>query len=256
MKEFELNPQATYRLIAITDRAGNDKSQSKDLYRNRINCIATHFHYDEQPCYEGLYRLNMDFVENANGQPCDRGLHTSPVYEVVETADGMAIYTHYSIYIFQEATVKEPVFQDEANLIELYLADDNDYYFEKGYFYDDKKVIHPLKRHLNIGMFYDSVLLDVAGETEWGNYVCRFFPNWREVKFYDTLYHQQDYELPMLIHNTGTTKLRVKFEGMKAEWRIQPGESRRILPFNPEGADGPDLDEFRKALQPLSDAED
>lgn len=252
MKQFELNPQATYRLIAVTDRQGNDKSQSKALYQNRINGIATNFHYDEQPVYEGLYRLNMDFVENAFGQPCERGLHTSPVYEVVETTDGMAVYTHYSVYIFQEATVQEPVFQGEANLIELYLADDNEYYFEKGYLYDEYNVIHALKRYLHLSMFQDSVLLDVTGEANGENYVCRFFPRWGGIEFYDTRYHQQDYELPMLIHNTGTTKLTIRFQGLKAKWTIPPGESKRIIPYDKTGADEPNMNELIQALQPLS----
>lgn len=234
MNKFEFNPMKTYRLTAITDREGNDKSQSNSLYRNRINCIATNFQYDEQPCYEGMYRMTMDFVENAVGQSCNRGLHTSPVYEVVETADGMAIYTHYSVYLFEEADIKEPIFQDEANLIELYLADNDGYYFEKGYLYDEKKVIHTLAPYLNIGMFQDSVLLGVAGEDEWDNYACRFFPQWGGIEFYDTLYHQQDYELPILIHNIGTTKLTVRFQGMKVIWTIPPGESKRIIPYNEE----------------------
>lgn len=256
MKSFELNPNTTYRLIAITDRMGNDKSQTNDMYRNRINCLATNFQYDDISYNKNLHRLTMDFIENAAGQPIKRKLHTSLVYEVVETADGMTIYTHNSIYVFQNAVAKKISFQNVANLIELYLTDDDGYYFELGYLYDENKVVHALTRNLHIGMFQDSVLIDTVDKGKFKDCVCRFFPQWGGIEFYDTLYHQQDYELPILIHNTGTTPLIIRFQGIKAKWTVPPGESKRIIPYNVAGADESNMNEIIQTLQPLPERKD
>lgn len=44
-----------------------------------------------------------------------------------------------------------------------------------------------------------------------------------EVEFYDTLYGQQDYSVPMLIHNCGTIPLAISLEGYGQMGKVDPG---------------------------------
>ena len=71
------------------------------------------------------------------------------------------------------------------------------------------------------------------GDGPESNCVCRYFPN-AKVEFYDTLYGQQDYSTPMLIHNTGKRDLVVGFQMYPYEWKIEPGTSKHIMPYQVE----------------------
>jgi len=140
--------------------------------------------------------------------------------------------------VFEPTTLKEPVFQDEAELIELYLSTGSHDMFCTGYYYDADKNPHELVNHMHVGTFQDSCLImqkDRIGAT-----VCRFFPFPDSIEFYDTIYHQQDYSRRMLIHNAGKTPIQVKFERFPAKWTIQPGDSKIIVPYSTDGVDQED----------------
>lgn len=234
-REFGRNQ--AYQLVAVTDANGVDKVHTRRLYKDRINCIAIDFHYDERPVYEDKYRMNMTFVQTERGLWCKRRLHTSIVLQVEETEKGVKIHTYNSIYVFEKAKLRKVPYQDTADLIELYLSlEDNDY-FGKGFYYDANKQPHELREYVHVGMFQDSVLVGFVPEDELRGYVCRYFPN-EQVEFYSTLYGQQDYSTPMLIHNTGKDDLIVRFQMYPHAWTISPGESKYIKPFEPDGADG------------------
>ena len=236
-ERFEFDPEQAYRLVAVTDKNERDKVHSHVFYEDRFNCVAVNFHYDDFPSHGDKYCMNMKFIQTEDGLWCKRGLHTSTVWEVKETENGVKLITSNSIYVFEKAELNEVTYQDEANLIELYMSLEDDDYFGKGFYYDTEKKPHELREHVHVGMFQDSVLIHFIKEENLQGCACRYFPMGNYVEFYDTLYKQQDYSTPMLIHNTGKKDLPIRFEAYPHVWTIKPGESKRIMPFTPDGAD-------------------
>ena len=225
----------TYRLIDVLDHEGNSKVHTKELYKERVGCIAQNLRKGSfWGSADGEYVVRMDFVQDAEGNWILKGLRTSPVSDIREVDGRLEIHTMYSVYILEEAQLKEPVFLDEEDVIELYLSTEG-YQFAKGFYYDGQRQPHPLASTVHLGMFKDSVLIHKADDPM-GEFVCRYFPKGSNVTFYDTIYGQQDYETPMVIHNTGDIPLRIEFEGFRATWTIPPGESKRIQPFCADGA--------------------
>ena len=233
-ERYEIKETAVYRLISVTDKEGNDKVHERRLYEERIGCLATDFVYDDMGRLEGC-RLHMRFVEDEDGKPISRRLRTSPVSKVEETETGITLYTYNSIYVFENAELKEPTYAEEALLTELYLSTDEDYYFCKGFYYDEEKYPHELLGHIHVGMFQDSVLVSLQENAM--DTVCLFFPYSECIVFYDTIYGQQDYSVPILIHNVGKSSFQVEFEDYPCKWTIKPDESKRIIPYTPTGAD-------------------
>lgn len=235
--KYQFDSQQAYRLIAVTDRDGNDKTYSDELYSCVAGCVARDLRYDERTSYGGLYRMYLNFVQDETGTWINRTIHTSPVCEVKETEDGIAIYTNNSVYRFKKAALMNTPVCSEKNVIELYLSIEENYHFAKGFYCDGDGVAHELSTHIHVGMFVDTVLIGTKDVGVGGDYVCRYY--YRDtIEFYDTLYHQQDYSTPMLIHNTSNHyDLIVRFEGYDKQWTIAPGESKRIVPFSPVGAD-------------------
>lgn len=220
----------TYRLTAILDRQGNRRSESdpkhREFYRSLEGCIA-------QNIREGTYLfsaekiMRVDIIQEPDGNWINRNFHTSPVEEVREIEDGgLEITTMRSVYRFEPAEPKAPVYQDDAELIELYLCEQN-YQFAAGFYYDANKQPHQLKDSVHLGI-QDSVL--IFQSDNFSNCVCRYFPFGSTVEFYDTIYQQQDYSQRILIHNTGTIPLTIHFQGFKDTWTIQPGASQMIMP--------------------------
>lgn len=237
-KRFEFDREQAYKLVAVLDKDGNDKTNSKDLYSNAKGCIAVNLRHDEDFIYDGMWRIYLDFVQDEDGSWINRGIHTSPVYEVRTTEAGIEIHTHYSVYVFEKAKLKDTPICSNQNTIELYLSLDEKYNFAKGFYWDNNGESHELEADIHEGTFVDTVLIGYPEENLWGNYVCRYYLNNRNVEFYDTLYHQQEYNTPMLIHNTSKNKkLTICFEGYDKQWTVLPGDSKEIIPFNPINAD-------------------
>ena len=70
--------------------------------------------------------------------------------------------------------------------------------------------------------------------------MCRFYLRNAAkefIEFYDTLYGQQEYSIPILIHNVGEKDLIIKFEGCSETWIIKAGESNNIIPYVSKGED-------------------
>lgn len=53
--ESEFDRLQAYKLVAVLDNDGVDKVHTRNLYRDRINCIAVDFHYDKRSVYDGKY---------------------------------------------------------------------------------------------------------------------------------------------------------------------------------------------------------
>lgn len=232
-KKFNFNPKQAYRLVAVKTRQGDDKKDP--LYLERLNCVANRLYYDEEPVYghEHLYRMRMHFVENENGQPINRDIHTSVVLDVKETDHGvLKIFTWNSVYILEKAELKEIIYQDAAELIELYLSLEEEYHFARGFYYDKHKKPHELVADVHIGLFTDTVLMRPQEEVQYSQYICRYYYNGSNVEFYSASF-------PMLIHNVGFSPLEIKFEHRSQRWTIQPGE-RKLIASSRKGGDAPD----------------
>ncbi len=85
--EGEFDRLQAYKLVAVLDSDGVDKVHTRNLYKDRINCIAVDFHYDKRPVYDEKYRMNMTFVQTENGLWCKRRLHI--LDEIVKDVDGI-----------------------------------------------------------------------------------------------------------------------------------------------------------------------
>ena len=179
----------------------------------------------------------MYFKRDSRGNYINRNIHTSLVDYVEETENGLKIHTENSIYILEKTVLEHTELLDAANLIELYLSLDDNYYLCKGYYYDFEKKAHELYTNIHVGLMVDSCLIGTIEGRQWGNFICRYFLGGERIVFYDTLYHQQDYSMPMLIHNNGSGNMVICFDGFSETWTIKPGESKRIVPYSSEGAD-------------------
>lgn len=227
-KKYEFAPAEVYRLVGVTDREGKDKSRSCELYSGVAGCVATNLRYDGA-------RMRLDFVQDETGLWINRSIHTSTVEDVQATEEGVTIYTRNSVYRFEKAELKARPVCDEANILELYMSSEERFKFAKGFYRDSEGVAKEIFPHIHVGMFMDSVLLR---EPQTGAYLARYFDRPGTVELYDTIYHQQPYDIPMLIHNTSRKyPLKIRFERCNREWTIASGGNKRIIPFDPSGAD-------------------
>ena len=237
---YEFDPAQAYRLVGVTDREGKDKSRSCELYSSVAGCIATSLRYDGKE--EVPTRMRLDFVQDEAGMWINRSIHTSAVESIQGTDGGLNIYTRNSVYRFVKAEMKKNPVCGEANILELYMSSEERFDFAKGFYCDSEGVANELFPHIHVGMFTDSVLLR---EPQTGAYLARYFDRSGTVEFYDTIYHQQLYDIPMFIHNTSRKyPLKIRFEGFNREWTIAPGGSKRIIPFDPVGADEMKIEKF------------
>lgn len=236
-KKFEFDKEQAYRLVDVTDRERNSKIHANALYSDVEGCVAINLRYDRVPAENGFYRAHLDFTQDSNGQWINRGIHTSAVENVEQTEKGISIQTHNSIYIFEKAVLRETSLCEEKNSVELFLSLDETYHFAKGFYWDEEGKSRELVANIHVGTFVDTILIGFQDDSMWGNYVCRYYYG-DTVRFYDTLYKQQDYSVPMLIHNTSKDKeLIIEFEGYDRQWTIAPQECKKIIPFNAFGAD-------------------
>lgn len=230
--------EKVYRIVGIFDRQGNRRAdvdpRHKEFYSNLEGCHARNIREDTY-FYSGDKIIRIDVIQDPNGNWINRNFKTSPLEEIRELDDGgLEIVTRRSVYRFVPAEIKPPIYQDDAELIELYLCDENSQ-FAAGYYYDGEKQPHTLIGSVHLGTFQDSVMVCLAEEP--GVCTCRFFPMGHTIEFYNTLYGQQDYSRRILIHNTGKSPLVIQFEGFQATWTIQTNESKMIMPFCADGAD-------------------
>lgn len=230
---YAFDVDQAYQLVKVTNADGSTKTSRPDFYNYYMGCRAVRLHFDSQPAFEDKYRLWLHFVQDKNGRWIHRTLHTSIVYKIMETDAGIEVHTHNSIYYLVKTELKEAEYQDEAELVELYLSLDDEENFCKGFFYDSSKEAHELFLRIHVGMFVDTALIG----TKEGIKLCRYYITPEKVEFYDTLYKQQDYSVPMLIHNNGSQNLVICFEFLDLTWTIRPGESERITPYRPIGSD-------------------
>ena len=131
-----------YRLVEILDREGNSRAETdirhREFYQGLVDCIAGNIRKDTS-FRTGLKIMRVDVVQDPTGRWINRNFKTSPQEELRELADGgLEIVTARSIYRFAPGELTPPVYQDAADLIELYLCDEN-WQFATGFYYDSEK---------------------------------------------------------------------------------------------------------------------
>lgn len=235
MYDFDL--EQAYQLVKITNSNGTTKEERPDFYKLYLGCKAVGIQFDSQPDFENKHRLWMHFIQDENGNWIRRDLHTSIVYQINETVDGIEVHTHNSIYYLQKTVLEEPEYREEAELIELYLSLDDNCNFCKGFYYDCNKEKHELFPYIHVGLVVDTALVGIKERIEECDFLCRYYIWPDKIEFYNTIYQQQDYSVPILVHNNGSQNLIVCFEFMNVTWTIKPGESKRIVPYRLDGAD-------------------
>ena len=222
---IRLYEDRAFRLVDVLDYNGQSKADSHDFYREIIGCITNRI-FKCSYGVKGAY-VHMDFIQAPDGRWVSLPMHTSLILDIREEDDRVVIYTANSIYVLEPAEVQEPEPMDVAELIELWLENDG-YQFVKGFYYDENKERHALRNFVHLGMFQDSCLIGLEENPSFT--VCRYFPRFNAVEFYDTLYGQQDYSTPMLIHNAGDDALTIKFEFNPQEWTIAAGGELTVVP--------------------------
>lgn len=230
---FNIDKKDAYRLVDILDHDRKSKVDERALYQDRIGCVAKNLRKREN-FTKNAYCLQMDFVQDAEGNFINRHLQTSTVNDIVLTEDTIEIHTKNSIYVLKLEEVMEPEPLDEEHLIELYLSDDYEH-FCKGYYYDSERQPHALTAQVHVGTLVDSCLLYPADDQT--DDVCRFFLHEHSIEFYKALYGYPKYKERMLLHNCGKTALMVTFQSYDAIWTILPGETKTIVPYCADGAD-------------------
>ena len=236
-EKYKFDPDQAYRLTGVTNANGSKKTERLDFYNKYLGCIVTFINYDEFAYDDGRFRLWLYFKRDPKGKHIHRNIHTSLVNYVEETEFGLNIHTENSTYVLEKTVLEQEIVLDAADLIELYLSMDDNYYFCKGFYYNSEKKAYELYTYIHVSFTVDSCLIGTNEGIQWGNFVCRYYLSGDRITFYNTLYHQQDYSIPMLIHNNGTSDLIICFEGFSETWTIRPGEAKRIIPYNPAGAD-------------------
>lgn len=214
-----------YKLVAILDHQGNSKVSSKPFYENSVGSITDNIEKYTPWGVDG-YCFRLHFAQDAEGRWTNNRLRTSLVTEVREQEGRVEVVTANSIYVLEPAELPEPEPRDAANLIEMWLNNQRSQ-FCKGYYYDAEKQRHELVSDMHLGTTTDSCLISLKEDLS--VIVCRYFPRESSVKFYNTIYRQQDYSTPMLIHNVGDRPLGIKFGSMTCA-TIEPGEEKLIQP--------------------------
>lgn len=226
-----LDRNAAYRLTDVQDHQGNSRVESRKLYRDRVGCLATDLHWEGQT-------LRMVFVQDGAGNWIKRRLHTSTVLGIEEKDGCLAVKTLNSVYLLEPAALPEDLPEeypaasleegDTGELIELYLSEEGNH-FCKGTYWDREGTAHPLAASMHLGMVVDSCLIGDAECME--RFYCRYYVQGpRDIEFYDTLYGQQEYVIPLLIHNCGTIPLEIRFEFGGPEGKVLPGSQLLLRP--------------------------
>lgn len=230
MHDFSFVPTDVFKLTDVRDHAGNSKVDSRDLYRERVNCIAQNIRrIDYELPGKNYSIINMDFIQDGNGNWINLHLRTSPVIDIKEVGETVEIRTSNSIYVMEPATIRPPELRNSKGLIELYLTNEEER-FAKGYYYDCDGQAHELFAYIHVGMVVDTCLIHFAADDVLNGIVCRYYISLDEVEFYNTIYRQQDYSSPILIHNNSAEPMIIKFEWSFSRWEIPPWGEETVFP--------------------------
>ena len=70
----------------------------------------------------------------------------------------------------------------------------------------------------------------------WKAVICKYLPTGACIELNSMIYHQEEYASRIVVHNSGTSPLKVSFERHPEVWTIQPGEAKRLTRQNCDGS--------------------
>lgn len=226
-----------YQLVEILDHQGRSKlevdREVQEKYRRWIGCYTKSMRLNTPYGYEGFECLYVQFEQDSRGVHTSQRLRTSPIQNIETAGDGIRFITTNSVYIFKKAQFIEPPIRSkediegDANLLELWFGQ-GPYLFDKGIHYGSDLHAHMLTTYCHSGTMRDSYII-----SHWdspSHAVARYFMSHSSIKFYDTLYRQQDYPCAIMIHNTSDWPLTIKFQFSDDQWIIEPHNQKLIQP--------------------------
>lgn len=222
-KFVQIDENEAFKLISVTDHKGYPKEEENEIYQIVTGAIANQFRYYNSS--NGGKKLELVFVQDPEGRLMNYDFITSTIIDTKKVNEmRMKIKTKNSIYHFERAQLpKENFFNDESNLIDLYLSNLSDKYI-KGYYYSPNKNHYPLEKVLNLGMFTDTVLISLP-EKSFQRKISYYLSSGNTIRFYDiSLLHYYNFDL--LIHNESKNEMILEFPNT-VTWVIPAGVSKR-----------------------------
>ena len=233
MKEME----KSYRLMAIYDRRGNrweeQNPEQTAFCNNLMGCIARHMRQTVD-AYSGSPVVKIDLIQGRTGRFIPGIAEIRSLEDVRKTKDGyLEIVTTHCVYCFEPVRAVQDLYHPEGGMIELYLCNEH-IQFDAGLYVDGHSQTHVLEAVLNLGTVHHDV--SVVRKDRPHLPICKYLPRGEYIEFYGMIYHQEAFSSRILIHNSGTSPLRITFERYPEVWTIQPGEAKRLTQKNCDGA--------------------
>ena len=231
--------EISYRLAAIYDREGNRWEEvypeCNTFCDNLVGCIARNI-CQTVDAYSGMPMMKIDLIQGRMGKFISGIVEIQSVEDVREVEGGyLEIVTTHCVYRFEPVRAAQDLYHPEGGMIELYLCNEH-IQFDAGLYVDGHSQTHVLEAVLNLGTVHHDV--SVVRQDRPHLPICKYIPRGERVEFNSMIYHQEEYAARIVVHNSGTSPLKVSFERHPEVWTIQPGEGKRLTRQNCDGTTG------------------
>lgn len=221
--------EKSYKLTAIHDRHGNrweeQHPQHKAFSDNLVGCVARYIRQSVD-VYTGMPTAIIDLIRGPAGKHIHGIIEIKSLEEIRELENGyLEIVTTKCVYCFEPVVAAKALYPEEGAMIELYLCNDH-IQFDSGLYVDGHGRPHVLEAVLNLGHGHHHVAV-MRKDRPFAT-VCTYIPMGDCIKLYSMFCQQQEYANRIVIHNVGTSPLKISFERYPEVWTIQPGEAKRL----------------------------
>ena len=229
--------EKSYRLTAIHDRhekRGEELyPQRKAFFDNLVGCTARYIRQSAD-AYNGSPTAKIDLLQGPDGKCIHGSIEINLLEDVRELENGdLEIVTTDCVCCFEPVVAAQDLYPEDGAMIELYLCNDH-IQFDSGLYVDDHGSPHVLDAVVNLGRVHHNVAV-VRKDRPFAT-VCTYIPMGDCIKLYSMFYHQQKYARRFVVHNIGTSPLKITFERNPESWTIQPGQARRLTKECCDGA--------------------
>ena len=209
------------------------KEMEKALCDNLVGCIAGNMRQTVD-AYSVSPVVKIDLIQGRTGRFIPGIVEIRSLEDVLKTEGGyLEIVTTHCVYCFEPVQEAQDLYPAEGGMIELYLCNDH-IQFDAGLYVDGHSRPHVLEAVLNLGTVRHDV--SVVRKDRPHLPICKYIPRGERIEFYSMIYHQEEFASRIVVHNSGTSPLRITFERYPEVWTIQPGEAKRLTQKNCDGA--------------------
>lgn len=231
--------EMSYRLAAIYDREGNrweeQYPEQKVFCDNLVGCMARNMRQTVD-AYSGMPMMKIDLIQGRTGKFIPGTVEIKSLEGVREVEGGyLEVLTTHCVYRFKPVRAVQDLYPDDGGMIVLYHCNDH-IQFDAGLYMDGHSQIHVLEAVLNLGTAHHDV--SVVRKDRPHLPICKYIPRGERIEFNGMIYHQEEYASRIVVHNSGTSPLKVSFERHPEVWTIQPGEAKRLTRQNCDGTTG------------------